>query len=100
MPDIRVIKGDELDDLLASTRARGDDEQELKRKARERVNAREAALREDAALGQKLEDVRKTRDNAIALLEKYDAAIDEAVDELGRDHPVSQLLLAVRQSGP
>jgi hypothetical protein len=100
MPNIRVIEGDELDDFLASTRARGEGEQEVKRKARERVQAREAAQREDATLAQKLEAARTTRDNAVALLEKYDAAIDEAVDQLGRDHPVAKLLLAVRHSSP
>lgn len=97
MPNVRAITGDELDELLASARARSEEERELKREARERLAAKDDARREDAKLVQRLEAVRATRDRANALIAEYEAVIDEAVAQLGREHPVALLLLAARQ---
>ena len=82
-----------MDEVLAGMRPRDQAGRELTRSAREGVRASDAAKRDDRSLSKRLEAIRATRDAALERIERYDEAIDRVVEELGRDHPMSQVLL-------
>lgn len=94
----RTLSEEEVDGLLASQPARNEKERDEKRRARDRIAAGQEARREDESLQTELERVRKTRDRAVEIIQRYDAAAARAVEILGSDHEVSRLLADARKT--